>query len=64
LSAFLEEEYLVKPNENLINNYNNTFDLLQKNIVTFRKEINGLKKLKEIVLTKISKVETLQAEAI
>ena len=56
LTAFLEEEYIAKPNNSLLIKYNNTFDLLQKNILSFRREINGLKKLKEMVLTKMSKV--------
>jgi type I restriction enzyme S subunit len=62
LTAFLEEEYMVKPNNSLLIEYNKTFDLLQKNILSYRREINGLKKLKELVLTKMSRVESLETE--
>lgn len=60
LTAFLGEEYIVKPYNSLLIEYNNIFDLLQKNILSYRREINGLKKLKELVLTKMSRVESLR----
>lgn len=60
LTAFLGEEYIVKPYNSLLIEYNNIFDLLQKNILSYRREINGLKKLKELVLTKMSRGESLR----
>ena len=64
LNAFLEEEYMVKPNNSLLVEYNNTFDLLQKNILSHRREINGLKKLKEMMLAKMSRVESFRTEQV
>jgi len=64
LTSFLEEEYLVNPPDSLLNNFNNTFNLLQKNILICRREINNLKKLKDVALTKLSKMHIFNLEKI
>ena len=58
LNSFLEEEYLVKPNYKILQLFNINYNTIIRNTIINQKEIDGLKRMKELLLSKMSKVET------
>ena len=57
LSGFLNQEYLVKPPTNELNEFSKRHNIIQLNQLVNRGEIRKLNCLKELLLSKMTKVE-------
>lgn len=57
LSGFLNEEYLVKPPTNELSEFSKRYNVIQLNQLVNRGEISKLNCLKELLLSKMTKVE-------